>query len=123
MTEYPPDTVVIHGNPWKWADLAEAVAACRGATWTRQRWQRRPALVHRSGSSSLYMGQRYDPAKIELVPDGWTHDHCEVCWWELFDTADAAHGIGYTDGSGWLCSECYEQFVAAESGSLGTDRV
>ncbi len=124
MAEPDADMVIIHGNPWKWADLADAVADCRGATWTKQRWQPRPALVHRSGGrTSLYVGQRYDSAKVDLVPDGWTHDHCEVCWWELLETDEAAHGVGYTDGRAWLCSECYERFVAAGSSPPGADPV
>ena len=115
MANPDADTVIIHGDPWKRADIADAVVACRGAEWTRQRWHPRPALVHRSGGGmSLYGGQRYDSAKVDLVPDGWTHDHCEVCWWELFESDDATHGIGYTDGRTWLCTECYERFVSPE---------
>jgi hypothetical protein len=105
-------TVLIHGSSWQRAHVEEAVADCLGRAWTRQPWFPRDALVHRNGSAtSLYIGQKYDPAKIDLVPGGWNHDHCAICFWDLFQTDDAEHGVGYTDGHDWLCAECYERFV------------
>jgi hypothetical protein len=106
-------TVTIHGSEWKTADIQEEVAYCRAIRWRREPWKRRDALVQRTGTASLYVGQRYDPAFCELVRGGWIHDHCEICWWTLSEGGDEEHSVGYTDGRGWICSECYHRFIEA----------
>ena len=113
MTSEP--TVLIHGDTWKRADIDDEVAACRTHSWSQAHWQRRPALVHRSGGvTSLFVGQTFDPTKIDLVPDGWSHDHCAICYWTLSDSGTDEETIGYTDERGdWVCSECYHQFLAS----------
>ncbi len=52
-------TVRIHGSDWKLADVEDAVAFCREHQWRREPWVRRDALVQRTGTTSLYTGQRY----------------------------------------------------------------
>ena len=104
-------TVTIHGRAWKRADIEDAIAACRTHQWRREQWVRRDALVQRTGTTSLYVGQKYDPAYYELVHGGWTHDHCEICCWTLSEGGDEEHSLGYTDGMEWICGECYCQFI------------
>jgi hypothetical protein len=104
-------TVLIHGSEWKLADIEESVADCRGREWKLQRWVRRDALVQRTGTTSLYISQKFDSAFYDLVRGGWSHDHCEICWWELSESDDEAHSLGYTDGRHWICSECYQRFI------------
>ncbi len=104
-------TVTIHGSEWRRADIDGEVVYCRGLQWHREPWVRRDALVQRTGTTSLYVGQRYDPAYYELVRGGWSHDHCEICWWTLSEGGDEEHSVGYTDGRRWICSECYHQFI------------
>lgn len=41
-----------------------------------------------------------------------THDHCALCWRELYETDDPEHGSGYTDGAHWLCRRCYAEHIA-----------
>ena len=114
-------TVLIHGDAWKFVDIADQIAACRTHTWRREHWQRRPALVHRFGGTvALYHGQTFDPAKIDLVPHGWSHDHCAICWWTLHDSGSDEERIGYSDECGnWVCAECYQQFLDANSNENG----
>ncbi len=72
--------------------------------------------MHKSGSrTSLYVGQKFDPQYIDLVDDGWTHDHCEICYKDLYEIEDPEHGEGYTNGQDWICSECYLKYVANTS--------
>ena len=109
------ETVVIHGSEWERSHVEESVAYCKESLWDRAVWPPRDALVHRNGGRvSLYIGQKYDPAKIDLVKGGWNHDHCQVCWWDLYESEDPEHGVGYTDGDDWLCSECYGKFIAPD---------
>jgi hypothetical protein len=86
-----------------------------------EHWQRRPALIHRLGGTvALYHGQAFDPDTTDLVPDGWSHDHCAICWWTLHDSGSDEERIGYTDERGdWVCAECYQQFLATKSNATG----
>lgn len=108
--------VVIHGDEWKRADIQEAVTYCRHQTWHEASWTRRDALVERSGTIREYIGQAYDPTKFKLVRRGWSHDHCEICWWRLCEEEGEQHSVGYTDGRDWICSECYHQFIELGEG-------
>jgi hypothetical protein len=107
MDEY----VTIHGDKWKWADIQESVEWARNQQWKKQKWVARAALVSK-GSTSDYVGQKYNPEHTKLVEDGWTHDHCEICWWSIHETEEPEHGVGYTtNGHKWVCTECYTHFI------------
>ena len=76
------NTVNIHGSLWQLADIQESINLCRKKTWTARQWTPAPALVDRaSGAVRIYYGQRYNPEYFDVVPYGWSHDHCAVCWW------------------------------------------
>jgi hypothetical protein len=109
-------TVLIHGNPWKVKDVAEEVANLVKEDWHREIWKPAPALIHKKGGvSTQYRGQKFDPEKIDLVPDGWDHDHCAICWWTLHETGDEDEGIGYRNESNvWLCVECFRLFIESD---------
>lgn len=34
-------------------------------------------------SEAQFCGQAYDPAAYDVVPGGWDHDHCGVCFWRI----------------------------------------
>ncbi len=79
----------------------------REQEWTQEKWKKGPALIHTSGRISFFYGQKFDPQYIELVEDGWTHDHCGICYQNLYETDEPEHGEGYTNGYDWICSRCY----------------
>ena len=108
------DTVNIHGSEWKLDDIREEISWCKQQSWSHQKWKPTPALVNKNGGRvSQYHGQKYDPEKIDLVPEGWTHDHCSICWFTLYDSEKHDENTGWTDGKGnWLCVECHTQFIA-----------
>ena len=110
-------SVLIHGSEWKWKDIADTVEWCLTQTWNRETWKPTAALVHKKGGTvSQYRGQKFDPDKIDLVEDGWTHDHCEICWWTLHESDDADDGVGYrNETNGWICTECFDHFVGNQS--------
>jgi hypothetical protein len=104
--------VVIHGQEWEVDHIKKEVIVCRQYTWERKKWVSGPVLVHKkSGRISQFHGQKYDPTTIDYIENGWTHDHCYICYWTLSDSEDETVGTGYTDGGDWLCTECYERFV------------
>jgi hypothetical protein len=90
------DRISIHGQSWERSYIEHNIAACRGRHWQRQRWSVSAASHKRDA--------RISP-----------HDHCEICWWTLADSPDAEVNTGFTDGRDWICTECYERFIAGRA--------
>lgn len=105
--------ITLHGSEWKLSDVAEQVGQCLNQKWHKETWKPTPALIHKTGGvSSSYHGQAFDSEKINLVPDGWNHDHCLICWHTLHEAEKEEDGTGYKNKeNGWLCCECFEKLV------------
>ena len=85
--------------------------------WVFKKWKRTPALKDKSGGvSRQYVGQSYNPKYIDLVEDGWTHDHCEICTKTISDT-NQYDTQGYNLDNDWICEECYHFFIEGEMDS------
>ncbi len=110
--EQAQQTVLLHGAAWQIEGIADEIEECRASVWEQRQWHCQHALVGPPGHITQYIGQEYDPQSQSLVSDAWEHDHCEICSWELHETEDPEHGIGFTDGRDWLCTECYTKLVA-----------
>ena len=97
--------------------LLDTLDYLRQLTWTYKRWAPSPALVDKSGGSSRqYVGQNFDPKYFDVIEDGWTHDHCEIC----FTTISDKDGYGDTDGyktnnNEWVCKDCYNLFINTDN--------
>jgi hypothetical protein len=106
------ETIMLHGDVWRLADLEKSLSECAGHRWMKMQWKRRPALVDKHGKGvTLYVGQGFDEEKTDLVNDGWTHDHCEVCWWTLSENEDPDKGWGYVAEGMWICLECHDKLI------------
>lgn len=80
--------------------------------WSKKTWKPRDVVVNRkTGQFSLDVEAGSHSSDFELLKAGWKKDHCLICRWDLFECAEPEHGVGYTNGREWLCSECYEKFV------------
>ncbi len=54
---------------------------------------------------------------LNIVPGGWDHEHCELCWAHI-DAGDAC----FRDASDhWVCVQCYERYVKAHDLSFVDD--
>jgi hypothetical protein len=107
--------VEIHGSPWNADYVRDAVGRCRQYAWHWQQrsWTPRDIVIDRQrGTMSFDLTLAEDSANVELVKAGWKKDHCAICRWELYESEEAAHKIGYSNGRDWLCTECYEKFLA-----------
>jgi len=83
--------------------------------WERRQWRPRDVVYEKNGKRfSFDIGLARDADRFLLVKGGWKRDLCSICTWELFDTDDISHGVGYTNGLAWVCQECYERFVAGD---------
>jgi hypothetical protein len=87
--------------------LIETSNELRNYKWEYKKWTTRPALIDKSSSSSIeYGGQNYDSKYFDLVQNGWTHDHCEICSATITDGDD-----GFNIGNTWICQFCHENFI------------
>jgi len=104
--------VLIHGLRWNANYIYDGVKRCRKYNWHWQKsaWKPRDIVLNRkTGKFSFDLALAATSADFELLKGGWKKDHCAICAWELFESEDH-HGIGYTNGSQWVCEECYDKF-------------
>jgi hypothetical protein len=111
--------VVIHGRARDLTELRPIVNELRRFYWDKQPWKPidRDLLMHRpSGRVAFYHGQPYNSEEFEVKRGASTRDYCELCRWALYETSDPEHGVGYTNGRSWLCTECGEKFLLPPEG-------
>jgi hypothetical protein len=111
------EIVEIHGERWNGEYIREIVKTFRKFNWywNRCAWRESDVVARVSdGAISRDLSLAADSANFRLVAGGWKKDECLICQWELFRSEDhPEHGIGYTNGREWLCTECYEKFFAS----------
>jgi len=111
------ETVEIRGERWNREYVREIVKTFRKFNWhwNQRAWKESDVVVRISdGSISRDLSLAADSTNFRLVVGGWTKDECLICRWELFRSEDnTEHGVGYTNGRDWLCTECYEKFLAS----------
>jgi hypothetical protein len=110
------ETIEIHGQPRNADYIRRAVKALCEIPWHWQKrvWKPRDVAIHRAtGTISFDVGNLEDSQDFDLLKRGWKKDYCNLCRWELFASKDAPdHATGYTNGRDWLCTECYDKFIA-----------
>ncbi|MGY6561049.1 MAG: hypothetical protein ACXITV_02970 [Luteibaculaceae bacterium] len=116
MSKTKKNTVKIEG--WGEMDFSSLLDIIKDlktlGPWTLEKWKAGPALVDKNGGTSRqYIGQIYDPNFIDLVPDGWTHDHCEVCSKSISDKERQETSLtqGFKSENSWICEQCYTLFM------------
>lgn len=110
------ETISIHGDQWKIEDIREEVEWCRKEKWQQQTFVARDAVKQKNYWSE-HRPERPIPKGGEIVPRGWDHEHCQICWWSIHESENPEIGIGFTNGDQWVCAECYKQFI--EGNALG----
>jgi Clp amino terminal domain, pathogenicity island component len=109
-----PSTVEIHGRKLNLEEVRATVTRLKSQPyyWERKLWQARDVVYERNGKRfSFDTSLANDESKFVLVKGGCKKDNCVVCRWELFESDDTAHGTGYTNGTDWVCQECYWRFI------------
>ena len=105
-----------HKGEFELSYLLDTVDYLRRLKWVHKDWKPTPALIDKSGGSSRqYVGQRFDPKYFDLVENGWTHDHCEICSQTISDKIGYGDADVYEGENGdWVCNECYHLFIIAD---------
>jgi hypothetical protein len=101
-----PLTVEIHGKKWNLEEVRSIVVRLKSQPylWERKLWKARNIVYERNRKRfSFDTTLAKDETQFVLVKGGWKKDYCAICQWELFETDEAAHGTGYTNGKDWVC--------------------
>jgi hypothetical protein len=108
-------TVEIHGAPRNAESIHERVKVSRRFDWYWHKgpWKARDLVACKlDGRLSFDVSLATDTENFELRKGAWEKDQCAICRWELFESdTQPEHGIAYTNGHNWVCTECYEQFL------------
>ena len=98
-------------------DIREEYEYFKDDTFEFMKWKPRTALIEKGGKQSwLFTGQKFDANYIELVENGWTHDHCSVCSITLTDFENEYQQTeGYFNGYDWICKGCYETLFTSNN--------
>jgi hypothetical protein len=109
------DTIELHGQPRNADYMRRSVKQFREISWhwEKRLWAPRDVVVHRKTRHLSFDTSLAENKDFELVEKGWTKDQCAICHWALFAAKDKPdHSTGYTNGREWLCTECYDKFIA-----------
>jgi len=91
-----------------WDERVELILARH--TWTVQEF--------RAGDCVSYPG---DGGKPTVVPGGWDHEHCAICWEKI---GSGGQQRGYENDGDWICAACHDQYAVPVSlGFLDSDHV
>jgi len=105
--------------------LLRIIDYLRQLTWRYKQWLPSPALIDKSGGSSQqYVGQKFDSKYFDLIEDGWTHDHCEICFATISNKPDYGGSDGYVaENSDWVCRECFALFIQPKNAHEAIQRL
>jgi Clp amino terminal domain, pathogenicity island component len=107
-----PDVIAIHGMKRSVDELRRNTSNLRGCYWNRKPWKSRNVVTTKDGKKlSFDLTLAKKSSEFVLVKGGWKKDQCAICRWELFESEDASHGTGFTNGKGWICLECHHRFI------------
>src|ERR1700722_1812189 len=81
--------------------------------WTRVEYIARDSFSQPSESGArmwrLAIPTDKERTDGEIVPGGWDHEHCEICWQKIGSGGDRE---GYVTGAEeWVCVACYFNFI------------
>ena len=84
----------------------------RTQNWSFKKWESKPAIRDKSGTISKFVGQKYDVEQWEYLKNGWSHDHCEICFLDLCKSDYVIQQFAYVNESeDWICHECYNKII------------
>jgi len=90
----------------------EDIELFKTQNWSFEKWEPKPAIKDKSGSTSKYVGQKYNQDEWEYLEEGWNHDHCEICTIMICESEYAVEQFGYVnENEDWICHECFGKLI------------
>jgi hypothetical protein len=102
MSEYPV-------QDW-WTRRQRELVEDRSKSWVEQAFSPSHAVLFESSGGEVMRKATPGDSAIGEIEKGWEHEHCALCWAKISARA-GENQRGYTDGTEWLCPECYAGYV------------
>ena len=109
------EIVHIHGEAWDLNNIEERVHDFVKFAWRKREWKPLDVLIDSKTGHVCFDTNPPLESNFRLVPGGWPREKCLICRWELNADGGEEHSICYTNGRGWVCAECHDQFLAKRS--------
>ena len=112
-TALEPGTTYLFRSWWTLDQLVLVKDGTR--IWQKENFKSGDAIelyVERRRSRRRKLEGEEPPPGACIVPDGWDHEHCSLCWETISCLGDAVKA-GYTDGEHWLCERCHEKYIVS----------
>ena len=107
-----PDVIAVHGMKRSVDELRRNASHLRECYWKRKPWKSRNVVTTKHGKRlSFDLTLANKSSEFILVKGGWKKDQCAICRWDLHESQDASHGMGFTNGKDWICTECHARFI------------
>ena len=88
--------------------------ALSGLTARRLHWHASDMVVFNNGDSKISRKLAYGESvpstngNVEIVEDGWDHEHCYFCWKKIVED-DIAYCLD-SNPEHWICETCFDDF-------------
>jgi len=102
------------------------VADMRAMQWKRTEWHSANMVVFFYPEDGVRACRALDPNEdqtgLEIAPDAWDHDHCDICGWKLLRSDDVAENTGYRNDTSWLCIKCHFALFGTHEDQVAPDQ-
>jgi ATP-dependent Clp protease ATP-binding subunit ClpA len=109
------EIIEIHGEAWNLKNIQDRAKEFRKFAWRKREWKPLDVLVESATGKVCFEISPPHESSFQLVAAGWPREKCLICRWELNADGGDEHSLGYTNGRGWVCAECHDQFLANKS--------
>lgn len=101
-----------------WNQFQLEIAQSNPEKWSKEIFKAADMQVFKRPDGTSIGRQMYDSEDIGsgvIIPNGWGHEHCELCF-KTIAANDSYEHAGYTNGSNWVCIECYGKYISSGFG-------
>lgn len=101
-----------------WTPLQLKIAQSNPEQWHKEFFKTSDMLAFKNKDDSLIGKKMVDGEVIGdgiVVPKGWEHEHCSLCWKTISELEHYEH-FGYMNNSDWLCQFCYDKYITSGFG-------
>lgn len=109
------EIVHIHGEAWDLSNIEERVQDLVKFAWRKREWKPIDVLIDSETGHVCFDIDPPHESNFRMVSGGWPRERCLICRWELNADGGEEHLVGYTNGRGWVCAECHDQFLIKRS--------
>ena len=106
-----------HFQQW-WADWQHEIAHTHIIEWRKEEFKPSDAILFRLKDGSS-MTRKLEPGENvrgkSIVPGGWEHAHCSLCWKAISTYPEDQH-TGYVKEDSLLCEECFSKYIQSGFG-------